>query len=58
MKRSLNALNTGWYASFSRVTREAAARMWDELRLPFEVKESELEHGFFSNFEHSTVTCM
>lgn len=47
----------GWYASFSRVSRQAASDLWDTLNLPFNVKESEMEHGFFSNFAVPTVTC-
>lgn len=46
----------GWYASFSRVSRQAASDLWDTLNLPFEVKESEMEHGFFSNLASPTVT--
>lgn len=47
----------GWYASFSKVSRQAASDLWDTMKLPFTVSESEMEHGFFSNFADPTVTC-
>mmetsp|Transcript_4788 Transcript_4788/g.7286 ORF Transcript_4788/g.7286 Transcript_4788/m.7286 type:complete len:347 (-) Transcript_4788:168-1208(-) len=46
----------GWYASFAKMSPKDAETMFNLLKLPFSVSESEKEHGFISNFNKPMLT--
>jgi hypothetical protein len=46
----------GWYASFAKIADKAVENMWNMIKLPFNVEDTELEHAFISNLKESMIT--
>ena len=46
----------GWYASFAKISDDAVEKLWNLLKLPFNVEIAELEHAFISNLKSPMIT--
>lgn len=46
----------GWYASFAKISDDVVTQLWDLLRLPFNVQDTEIEHAFISNLAAPMIT--
>jgi len=47
---------SGYYASFAKVSDEAVKYLWDSMNLPFTANVAQLEHAFIANLKTDTIT--
>jgi hypothetical protein len=47
---------SGWYASFAKISQESVRQLWNIMQIPFQVSDSEVEHAFVSNLRHNMIT--
>ena len=47
---------SGWYASFAKISNTVVSDLWNLLNFPFTVDMTSIEHAFISNLKESMIT--